>query len=125
MSSGQPISKILVVEDDAPIRELLMLQLRNAGYDVNAAADAVEAAHVIVRDPPDLLLVDVFMPYVDGYEFVFALKGDPATRHIPVVFVTSDDDVDQRALDLGATAYLKKPVKADRLLEVVRLFTQA
>jgi CheY-like chemotaxis protein len=63
------------------------------------------------------------MPHMSGYELVDAMKADETTRHIPVIFVTSDADVDERAGKLGAQAYLKKPVRAERLLEVVAFFT--
>jgi CheY-like chemotaxis protein len=89
---------------------------------VLSAEDAVVAGHLILQGKPDLLIVDVQMPYMDGYEFVGALKKDPDTRDIPVVFLTTDDGVSSEANRLGAAAYLKKPVMADRLLEVVALF---
>jgi CheY-like chemotaxis protein len=115
---------ILVVDDEESIRQLLKLHLGNAGYDVLVADDAVIAGHLVVREPPDLVIVDVQMPYMNGYEFVAALKGDPATRDIPVVFLTMDDNVAEHARKLGAAACLNKPVRADRLLEVVGLFTE-
>ena len=104
------------------MRDLLRLHLANEGYDVLAAEDAIVGGHLMLRDPPDLVIVDVQMPYMDGYEFVAAMKGDPATRDIPVVFLTTDDNVAAHASRLGAAAYLHKPVTADRLLEVVGLF---
>jgi CheY-like chemotaxis protein len=124
MSRQPPRVKILVVDDEYAMRELLVLHLRNAGYAVSAAEDAIEAAHLIVHEAPDLAIIDVYMPYVSGYEFVSALKSDPDTRHVPVVFVTSADDVDDYAIKLGAAAYLRKPFRANQLLEVVRLFTR-
>jgi len=125
MNQQPPRATILVVDDEYAMRELLVLHLRNAGYAVAAAEDAIEAAHLIVRDRPDLVIIDVYMPYVNGYEFVAALKSDPETRHVPVVFATSADDVDDYAIKLGAAAYLRKPFRANQLLEVVRLFTPA
>ena len=114
--------KILIVDDEAAMRELLQLHLANQGYEVFAAEDAVVAGHLVLREKPDLLIVDVHMPYMDGYEFVDALKKDPQTRDIPVVFLSTDDNVAAQASRLGAAAYLPKPVMADRLLEVVRLY---
>lgn len=111
--------RIVVVDDDEFMRELLSLHLTNAGYEVLVAEDAVDAGHLVVRSPPDLLIVDVRMPYMTGYEFVRALKDDPETRHIRVVLLTSEEDADQHAARLGADACLGKPVKADRLLELV------
>ena len=71
---------------------------------------------------PDLLVVDVHMPNMNGYEFVAAVKADQATREIPVVFLTSDQDVEavaENALRVGAAGYLTKPVTADRFIEFV------
>jgi chemosensory pili system protein ChpA (sensor histidine kinase/response regulator) len=115
-------AKVLVVDDEPSMRELLRLHLSNEGYEVLSAEDAVVAGHLILQAKPDLLIIDVQMPYMDGYEFVGALKNDPDTRDIPVVFLTTDDSVSSQAKRLGAAAYLKKPVMADRLLEVVGLF---
>ena len=104
------------------MRDLLRLHLGNQGYDVLAAEDAIVGGHLMLRDRPDLVIVDVQMPYMNGYEFVGAMKSDPATRDIPVVFLSTDENVASQASRLGAAAYLHKPVMADRLLEVVGLF---
>jgi CheY-like chemotaxis protein len=114
--------KVLVVDDEKSMRELLRLHLANEGYEVAVAEDAVVAGHLILQNKFDLVIVDVQMPYMNGYEFVGALKSDPETRDIPVVFLTTDDNVASQATKLGAAAYLKKPVMSDRLLEVVGLF---
>ena len=116
------MKKVLVIDDEQSMRDLLRLHLSNQGYLVLAAEDAIVAGHMVVSEKPDLLIVDVQMPYMNGYEFVEALKGDPETRDIPVVFLTTDDNVASQAKKLGAAAYLQKPVTADRLLEVVDLF---
>ena len=113
--------RILVIDDEAMMRDLLTLHLGRHGYDVVAVADAVIGGHMILSDPPELIISDVDMPYMTGYEFVSALKSDPTTRHIPVVFLTTDDNVAEQARKLGASAYLNKPVRADRLLEVVAI----
>jgi CheY-like chemotaxis protein len=114
--------KVLVVDDEQSMRDLLRLHLANDGYEVSLAEDAIVAGHLILKDRPNLILVDVEMPYMNGYEFVAALKGDPGTRDIPIVFLTTDDNVASQAKKLGAAAYLQKPVMANRLLEVVALF---
>ena len=112
---------ILIVEDDPVVRSLVRLHLRNAGYEVLEAEDAVEGGHLLLGKQPDLVVCDVDMPYLNGYEFVAALKADPQTRHVPVVFLTVRDDVADHAKKVGAEAYLRKPVRADQLLETVRL----
>jgi CheY-like chemotaxis protein len=113
--------KIVVVDDDRFIRYLLDLHLRKAGYEVFAAEDAVAAGRAIVASTPDVILCDVDMPYMDGYEFVSALRADPATRDIPVIFLTVSRAVDERAKQLGAE-HLLKPVMADELLRKVAKF---
>ena len=114
---------VLVIDDDDLMRDLLKLHLANAGYKVLLAEDGVAGGYRVLNEKPDLIIVDVDMPHMSGYELVQALKADAGTCHIPVVFLTSREDVDERSTKLGAEAYLRKPVKADRLLEVVALFS--
>ena len=114
-------AKIAVIDDDRFIRYLLDLHLRKAGYEVFAAEDAVAAGRVILERAPDVILCDVDMPFMDGYEFVTALRADPATRHIPVIFLTVNPSVRDRAKQLGA-GHLMKPVMADELLRAVAQF---
>jgi CheY-like chemotaxis protein len=116
--AGRP--KVLVVDDERFMRDLLKLHLTNHGYDVRLAEDAITAGYALLREKPDLVIVDVEMPYMNGYEFVAALKADPATRDLPVIFLTSDKNVAVQANKLGAAAYLNKPVMADNLLRVVQ-----
>ena len=110
---------ILVIDDDEYMRTLLSLHLSNAGYQVLVAEDAIVAGHLVVRRRPDLILVDIEMPFMTGLEFMKALKADPEVSDIPVIFVSSRDDFEDEAKKLGAGAYLKKPVLADRLLAAV------
>ena len=116
-------AKILVVDDDTSMLGLLKTHLENAGYEVLLAEDGIAGGHLALKASPDLILVDVHMPYLSGYELVHALKTDPKTQHIPVVFLTADKQVEKRSRKLGAEAYLKKPLNTSRLLEVVALFT--
>jgi CheY-like chemotaxis protein len=113
--------KIAVIDDDRFIRYLLDLHLRKAGYEVFTAEDAVAAGRMVVEHKPDLILCDVDMPFMDGYEFVAALRSDPVTRHIPVIFLTVNKTVGDRAKQLGA-GHLMKPVLADDLLQAVAQF---
>src|SRR5438105_8389026 len=92
---------ILIVDDDASVRELLKLQLVGEGYEVELADDAIIAGRALMRSPPDLMLVDVAMPYLDGLEFVAALKADSTMPDVPMVFITAHDDVSGRARALG------------------------
>lgn len=110
---------ILVVDDEAAVRELLKLHLAGAGYDVKIADDAIVAGRSVMQAPPDLMIVDVAMPYLDGVDFVAALKADTTMPQVTVIFISGNAEVLERARRLGAPC-LKKPFSADELLEVVR-----
>jgi CheY-like chemotaxis protein len=112
-------ARILVVEDDESLRELIRIHLSSAGYEVSAAADAIAAGYMVLKSPPDLILTDVNMPHMDGFEFVAALKADKSLPDIPVIFLTSVEEGMERGRELGAVGYLTKPVRADKLLELV------
>ena len=109
---------VLLAEDSATVRTLVAFQLEDAGYDVVQAADGQEAVHAARRTRPDVILLDVEMPVMDGYEALGVLKADPDTCDVPVVFLTgrtgTDDVVD--ALRRGAHDYLRKPPEAGELL---------
>ena len=112
-------ASILVVDDDANVRELLKLHLSAAGYDVQVAADAIAAGYLVLRSAPDLIVCDVNMPHMNGFEFISALKADTSIPDIPVVFLTSFEEGDLRGKELGVVGYLTKPIRADRLLALV------
>jgi len=110
---------ILVVDDDPNMRELLHMHLTSAGYTVHVAKDAIAAGYLVLRNPPDLIISDVNMPHLDGFEFIAALKADKNVPNIPVIFLTSVEEGDQRGKALGAVGYVTKPVRADKLLSLV------
>jgi CheY-like chemotaxis protein len=110
---------ILIVDDDVNTRELLKLHLSSAGYEVQAAEDAIAAGYIVLRTPPDLIISDVNMPHMDGFEFIAALRSDKTLPYIPVIFLTTVEEGDHRGKELGAVGYLTKPVRSDRLLAVV------
>lgn len=112
-------ASILIVDDDESILELLRLHLTGAGYEVHVATDAISAGYMVLRSVPDLIITDISMPHMDGFEFVAALKSDKSLPYIPVVFLTSMEDGDHRGKELGAVGYLTKPVRADKLLQLV------
>ena len=112
-------ARILVVDDDASLRDLLRLHLSSAGYEVQTAADGIAAGYQVLKAPPDLIITDVNMPHMDGFEFVAALKADKSLPPIPVIFLTSLEEGDQRGKELGAVGYVTKPIRADRLLALV------
>jgi CheY-like chemotaxis protein len=110
------MKKILVIEDDEIMRELLLLKLSGAGYEVLLAKDAVVAAHAVMTERPDLVLADIDMPYLNGLQLVQALKSDPETARIPVIFVTGNTAAEAEAMQLGAAGFFAKPLRVDELL---------
>jgi CheY-like chemotaxis protein len=111
--------KILVVDDDENMRDLLRLHLGNAGHKVRSAEDGVVAGYAVLTDRPDLIITDVSMPHLDGFEFVAALRADPDFRDIPVIFLSTAVEGEQRGRELGALAFIPKPVRADWLLRFI------
>jgi len=111
--------RILAVDDDPIMRELIRLHLSSIGYDVVVAEDAIVAGKMLLLSKPDLLLVDVDMPYLDGFEFVAAIKQDAELRAIPVIFLTGRENTEKRAAELGAVRHLKKPIFAQQLISAV------
>ncbi len=116
--------RILVVDDEPAIRELLKLQLAHAGYDVQLADDGISAERALRESPPDLVVVDVAMPYRGGLEFVAGMSADEHLSRLPVIFITGSDALASGARVLGAGC-LKKPFEAGALLELVARHTAA
>jgi CheY-like chemotaxis protein len=112
-------ARILVVDDDDSLRELLRIHLSGAGYEVSTAPDGIAAGYQVLKSAPDLIISDVNMPHMDGFTFVAALRADPSVPHMPVIFLTSMEEGDDRGRELGAVGYLTKPVRAERLLSMV------
>ncbi len=113
-------SNILIADDHDDNRELMKLLLAGAGYSVREASNGAECL-VSARDqPPDLIIVDLSMPVLDGWELFQKLKTDPRTSAIPCMAVTAHADLDRtRALETGFTAYVSKPFSGEVLLKAV------
>lgn len=112
-------AKILVVEDDEAMRDLLRLHLSSAGYTVEVAEDAIAAGYAVLKGAPDLIVCDVLMPHMDGFELVTALRADATLPRMPVIFLSSYDEGEGRARELGVVEYLRKPVRLDELLAAI------
>jgi DNA-binding response OmpR family regulator len=111
--------RILVVEDDESMRELLRLHLSSAGYAVEVAEDAIAAGYAVLKEAPDLLICDVVMPHMDGFELVAALRADSGvSKQLPVIFLTAESEADDRARALGGE-FLEKPIRLEELLKAV------
>lgn len=122
-----PPQQILLIEDDPDIQKMVSLALRfTAGAEVTAAGDGASGLALARARQPGLILLDVMLPDMDGYDVAAALQADPATRHIPIIFLSARAqaaDV-ERGMALGARGYLVKPfdpmelaAAIDRLLE--------
>jgi len=123
--SGAPVSatpRILITEDEPHLREILRLQLENAGYDVLEACNGQESIEIADRELPDLILLDVMMPVMDGYEACRRLRAQFSTHHIPIIMLTAKGSVGDKVTGLegGANDYVTKPWIAKELMLRVR-----
>ena len=113
---------ILTVDDETNIRRLLQVNLQRAGYRVTMACDGVEALESIRQERPDLIVLDVMMPRMDGFEVLRQLRMDTTTAELPVIMLTAkaqDADV-FRGWQSGADCYLTKPFNPNELLVFVK-----
>jgi len=116
-------ARILVVDDDHGSRNALAELLRDERYSVRTAADGTEALALVDEEPPDLLITDVVMPNIDGFDLVAQLRARDGLSDMPIILVSGIDDATRRVdgLDLGADDYLPKPLDVDELLARIRV----
>ncbi len=116
------MAKILIAEDEPDIRELVLFMLRFAGYEVIAATNGEEAVQIASREVPDLILLDVRMPRMTGYDACRLMKANPTLRDVPIVFLSAkgQEAEIQSGLDAGAEEYLLKPFSPAELTNRVR-----
>ncbi|HLQ66851.1 MAG TPA: response regulator [Candidatus Limnocylindrales bacterium] len=115
MSKG----KILVVDDEIYIVHILDFSLGMEGYDVVTALDGEQALEKVKTEKPDLIVLDIMMPKLDGYEVCKTIKSDPGTKQIPVILLSAKGrNVDQKmGFDVGADDYITKPFSPRKLVE--------
>jgi DNA-binding response OmpR family regulator len=115
MSKG----KILVVDDEIYIVHILDFSLGMEGYEVITALDGEQALEKLHSERPDLIVLDIMMPKLDGYEVCKAIKSNPQTRHVPVILLSAKGrNVDQKmGFDVGADDYITKPFSPRKLVE--------
>ena len=113
---------VLVADDDPDILQLVSLRLERSGYEVMAAQDGEQALTAALERTPDLALLDVMMPKLDGYEVTARLRSNERTRHMPVILLTArvqEADV-ARGIEAGADDYVKKPFSTHELRDRVQ-----
>lgn len=117
--------KILIVDDDAITQKLLKGLLEKQGYKkIVISNSGGQALELIKKDPPDLVLLDVFMPGIDGYEVCARLKADSSTSHIPIIMVTGGavqaDEAIEKSFNAGATDFITKPISGIEFLARIK-----
>ncbi len=116
------MTKILVAEDERDIRELIAFTLRFAGFEVELAVNGADAVEKALAVKPDLILMDVRMPRMTGYEACAVLKQKPEVRDIPVVFLSAKGQESEinTGMEVGAVDYILKPFAPDQLINQVK-----
>jgi twitching motility two-component system response regulator PilH len=114
--------KVLVVEDSIPQREMISDLLKNSGLKVAVAADGIEALEHIGEIKPDLVVLDIVMPRMNGYELCRRIKNDPTTNKVPVVMCSSKGEEFDRywGMKQGADAYIAKPFQPAELIVTIK-----
>ena len=126
-TAGAAPRKVIIVDDDRDTRELLQFTLEGQGYEVKLAANGLRLISTLHVDKPDLILLDVMMSWIDGFELCQAIKQNSEFRDIPVVFIsgrTAQADTD-RGYQVGCVDYFTTPLDRGRLLSRVREVTGA
>ena len=121
------MAKVLLVEDQEDNRDMLSRRLVKRGYEVSIAVDGAEGVEKARNEGPDLILMDMSLPVMDGWEATRILKGEDGTRSIPVVALTAHamSTDREKAFEAGCDAYETKPIELPRLLETMEKLLQA
>ena len=116
------MAKILIIEDEKDIRQLVIYTLQYAGYQVVAGVNGEEAVALARQERPDLILMDVRMPRMDGYQAAHLIKNDELTQHIPIVFLSAkgQESEVEHGFEVGAEDYLIKPFNPTELIDRIR-----
>ena len=115
------MNKILIVEDDSDFQDIYQLYLQGESFQVFTAMNGKEAMAVLEKETPDLIILDLIMPVMDGEEFYVWLRGQAKWRLIPVIIASVNEKMPQRVIELGGVSgTLKKPFEIDALLEKIR-----
>src|SRR3972149_6100057 len=118
------MAHILVIDDDQEVLQLLIIMLEHEGYQVSVAANGVQGLKIARNQRPDLVLLDLMLPGIDGFEVCSRLRKEPATATVPVLIVSAKSQQTDRAAGtkVGANGYLTKPYQRKELIAQVRMF---
>ncbi len=122
-TNGYAMAKrILTIDDSKTMRDMLMLTLSDAGYDVIQAVDGEDGVNVLKDERVDLVITDINMPKMDGYEVIRQLRKNPAHKTLPILVLTTESDTDKRGIarEAGATGWMVKPFDPERLVQTIR-----
>lgn len=116
--------KILIVEDEESLLKLESILLISKGFDVKGVSNGKAALTAIAEEKPDLVLLDIMLPEIDGFEVCKLIKSDPVTRHIPVIMLTAKKSREDmvRSEAVGADWYITKPFKSAMVIETIQRF---
>ena len=118
------MAKILIAEDSATVAAVMAKALAPLGHTITVATDGEEAARLIHVERPDLIIIDIIMPKVNGFQLCRSIRSDPILKSLPIIMVTSMDRASDRywGLKQGADEYLVKPIDATLLMDRVRYY---
>ena len=118
--------KILIVEDDESVLKLESILLSTKGYLVYGAMNGVAALNDIAVDPPDLIILDIMLPELDGFEVCKRIKMNPETRHIPIIFLSARNTSKDifRGKQAGCDQYITKPFKSAKFIDAIKLLLE-
>ena len=121
MSETKKTHRILVIDDDHVVTRLLESRLKEKGYDVKTISEAADGLQSALSDQPDLVILDVMMPIINGYNFCRLLKNETKHKHLPVILLTSRTEEKDIKIgqEVGADAYLTKPIHIDEVLNTI------
>ena len=124
--SGNQIKRVLVVDDDLTQVKLVEALLESEGYEVTSSTQADEGLKMALGQKPDLIILDVMMPVINGFNFCHLIKNKADCEHIQIVLVTSRSEIDDIKIGMnsGADAYLCKPIKSESLLKAINNLQQ-
>jgi two-component system, chemotaxis family, chemotaxis protein CheY len=113
--------RILTIDDSKTIRDMLMLTLADAGFDVLQAVDGQDGLNVLDREQVDVVITDINMPKMDGYEVIRQMRSNAAHKSTPILVLTTESETDKKKLarDAGATGWMVKPFDPDRLIATI------